>query len=123
MRSDFLKQRQQHRSPNGLTKKKGEHPGTTHIPSQANPPSKIVPPSSSFYRALASLPTWKPEPHASAAQGCSRPGQLHYNTRLATLVYLLFLPVAPVAQRHPCNLLTRWDVSSIPANGIFSQKK
>ena len=32
-------------------------------------------------------------------------------------------PVAPVAQRLPCNLLTRWDVSSIPANGIFLTKK
>ena len=30
---------------------------------------------------------------------------------------------APVAQRYPCNLLTRWDVSSIPANGIFLTKK
>ena len=28
-------------------------------------------------------------------------------------------PVAPVAQRCPCNLLTRWDVSSIPAIGSF----
>ncbi|CAM9200903.1 unnamed protein product, partial [Ascophyllum nodosum] len=25
----------------------------------------------------------------------------------------------PVAQLAPRNLLTRWDVSSIPANGIF----
>ncbi|CAM9670939.1 unnamed protein product, partial [Ascophyllum nodosum] len=25
----------------------------------------------------------------------------------------------PVAQSAPRNLLTRWDVSSIPANGIF----
>ena len=32
-------------------------------------------------------------------------------------------PVAPLAQRYPCNLLTRWDVSSIPANGIFLTKK
>ena len=31
--------------------------------------------------------------------------------------------VAPVAQRQPCNLLTRCDVSSIPANGIFLTKK
>ena len=28
-----------------------------------------------------------------------------------------------VAQRYPCNLLTRRDVSSIPANGIFLTKK
>ena len=33
------------------------------------------------------------------------------------------MPVAPVAQRYPCNLLTRWDVSSIPANGFFLTKK
>ena len=31
-------------------------------------------------------------------------------------------PVAPVAQRYPCNLLTRWDVSSILADGIFLTK-
>ena len=29
----------------------------------------------------------------------------------------------PVAQLAPRNLLTRWDVSSIPANGIFLTKK
>ena len=28
----------------------------------------------------------------------------------------------PVAQSAPRNLLTRWDVSSIPANGIFLTK-
>ena len=28
----------------------------------------------------------------------------------------------PVAQLAPRNLLTRWDVSSIPANGIFLTK-
>ena len=33
------------------------------------------------------------------------------------------MPVASVAQRYPCNLLTRWDGSSIPANGIFLTKK
>ena len=32
-------------------------------------------------------------------------------------------PVAPVAQRYLVTLLTRWDVSSIPANGIFLTKK
>ena len=37
--------------------------------------------------------------------------------------YLPCRPVAPVAQRYPCNRLTRWDVSSIPANGIFLTKK
>ena len=30
--------------------------------------------------------------------------------------------VTPVAQSAPRNLLTRWDVSSIPANGIFLTK-
>ena len=34
----------------------------------------------------------------------------------------LLVPVAPVAQRQPRNLLTRWDVSSIPVNGIFLTK-
>ena len=29
----------------------------------------------------------------------------------------------PVAQLAPRNLLTRWDVSSIPVNGIFLTKK
>ena len=32
-------------------------------------------------------------------------------------------PATPVAQRYPCKLLTRWDVSSIPANGIFLTKR
>ena len=32
-------------------------------------------------------------------------------------------PVVPVAQRYPCNLLTHWDVSLIPANDIFLKKK
>ena len=30
--------------------------------------------------------------------------------------------LTPVAQSAPRNLLTRWDVSSIPANGIFLTK-
>ena len=33
------------------------------------------------------------------------------------------MPVTPVAQRYPCNFLARWDVSSIPENGIFLTKK
>ena len=32
-------------------------------------------------------------------------------------------PVVPVAQRYPCNILTHWDVSLIPANEIFLPKK
>ena len=32
-------------------------------------------------------------------------------------------PVAPVAQRLARNLVTRWDVSSIPVNWIFLTKK
>ena len=31
--------------------------------------------------------------------------------------------IVVVGNRYPCNLLTRWDVSSIPANGIFLTKK
>ena len=67
------------RQPNSANKSR-EHPGPTNIPSQANPPSKTSPPSSSFYRALFSRRTWKPEPHANAAQGCSHPSQLPYST-------------------------------------------
>ena len=44
-------------------------------------------------------------------------------TCCVTVVCSVVKPVAPVAQRYPCNLLTRWDVSSIPANGIFLTKK
>ena len=36
-------------------------------------------------------------------------------------VYYYYLST-PVAQSAPRNLLTRWDVSSIPANGIFLTK-
>ena len=40
------------------------------------------------------------------------------------IVYYLPKPrrSTPVAQSAPRNLLTRWDVSSIPANGIFLTK-
>ena len=41
-----------------------------------------------------------------------RKDELHYKSRST-----------PVAQSAPRNLLTRWDVSSIPANGIFLTKK
>ena len=35
----------------------------------------------------------------------------------------IILLIAPVAQRYPCNLPTRWDVSSIPASRNFLTKK
>ena len=49
---------------------------------------------------------------------------------IAAEMFFFFLyfsgPIAsrstPVAQSAPRNLLTRWDVSSIPANGIFLTK-
>ena len=41
-------------------------------------------------------------------------------------ITLIIVPIksrsTPVAQSAPRNLLTRWDVSSIPANGIFLTK-
>ena len=39
-----------------------------------------------------------------------------------TVISLLQSRSTPVAQSAPRNLLTRWDVSSIPANGIFLTK-
>ena len=44
------------------------------------------------------------------------------NHRHKQLNYLLLSRSTPVAQSAPRNLLTRWDVSSIPANGIFLTK-
>ena len=41
---------------------------------------------------------------------------------LCTAVLIGSMPVVPVAE-VPRNPLTRWDVSSIPANGIFLTKK
>ena len=45
---------------------------------------------------------------------------------LHCLLFLMFFwcpnRSTPVAQLAPRNLLTRWDVSSIPANGIFLTK-
>ena len=38
------------------------------------------------------------------------------------LNYVILSRSTPVAQLAPRNLLTRWDVSSIPANGIFLTK-
>ena len=37
-------------------------------------------------------------------------------------LFFMLCRSTPVAQSAPRNLLTRWDVSSIPANGIFSLK-
>ena len=50
--------------------------------------------------------------------------QIKYNfiytaTNESTSIYSRSTPVAQLAPR---NLLTRWDVSSIPANGIFLTK-
>ena len=43
---------------------------------------------------------------------------------LHAFIFLFFIVSrsTPVAQLAPRNLLTRWDVSSIPANGIFLTK-
>ena len=49
---------------------------------------------------------------------------VQYNGRLLPDIILLTHKgrSTPVAQLAPRNLLTRWDVSSIPANGIFLTK-
>ena len=44
-------------------------------------------------------------------------------TTVLIVVIIIVYMVAPVAQRYLVTLLTRWDVSSIPANGIFLTKK
>ena len=55
-------------------------------------------------------------------------GYYHWGTRLNTMlsgfVFITYYgsQSTPVAQSAPRNLLTRWDVSSIPANGIFLTK-
>ena len=41
---------------------------------------------------------------------------------LSSIKYVPHGRSTPVAQSAPRNLLTRWDVSSIPANGIFLTK-
>ena len=46
---------------------------------------------------------------------------LHFSRRNTGLLYCTGRST-PVAQLAPRNLLTRWDVSSIPANGIFLTK-
>ena len=51
----------------------------------------------------------------------SRIGNL---TRLIhTLLYVMTIHGRPGSSEVPRNPLTRWDVSSIPANGIFLTKK
>ena len=41
-----------------------------------------------------------------------------------TLICVCFFPIHPLGSSEvPHNPLTRWDVSSIPANGIFLTKK
>ena len=52
--------------------------------------------------------------------------ELSFSQTDVVLLYLClhssFALLFPVAQSAPRNLLTRWDVSSIPANGIFLTK-
>ena len=50
----------------------------------------------------------------------SNPYKTHVCTSNGTLP--MSYSSTPVAQLAPRNLLTRWDVSSIPANGIFLTK-
>ena len=45
-----------------------------------------------------------------------------YKVTTSTWYLRLHYRSTPVAQSAPRNLLTRWDVSSIPANGIFLTK-
>ena len=48
---------------------------------------------------------------------------IQYSTVLVIMYDTTLHPRStPVAQSAPRNLLTRWDVSSIPANGIFLTK-
>ena len=53
-------------------------------------------------------------------------GQNGFNVKTTTQrvsrMYFRLSRSTPVAQSAPRNLLTRWDVSSIPANGIFLTK-
>ena len=58
------------------------------------------------------------------------PGNYYWHKKMHCIDNITYFPskllavrFAPVAQRETCNLLTRWDVSSIPANGIFLTKK
>ena len=50
-------------------------------------------------------------------------GYVQFNKYIHTHnTYIHTYRSTPVAQLAPRNLLTRWDVSSIPANGIFLTK-
>ena len=52
--------------------------------------------------------------------------QCHYHSITVLFANLILLPARagrPGSSEVPRNPLTRWDVSSIPANGIFLTKK
>ena len=78
----------------------------------------------SFYREKGSALPFPPRPWSRIL--CTHDiiivlhvlGMMFY----AFYVCIRYVWSTPVAQSAPRNLLTRWDVSSIPANGIFLTK-
>ena len=55
---------------------------------------------------------------------CAYLSHTHYRYEVGMLTVPAYnKPVAPIAQRRPRNLRTRWGVSLIPVNGIFLKKK
>ena len=61
----------------------------------------------------------------SAKASRRRHGRLHLETirQIMTSPHCLYENGRPGSSEVPRNPLTRWDVSSIPANGIFLTKK
>ena len=99
-----------------------------------------APRDAAVQHCLEYLGSWHPdfELEIYERETCGRMGK---NTMLGTVyhIYICFVHEVisllarvdysivysrstPVAQLAPRNLLTRWDVSSIPANGIFLTK-
>ena len=64
-------------------------------------------------------------PHAGLSSSVIQSKKIAKNQLLLILIILILLCAAgrPGSSEVPRNPLTRWDVSSIPANGIFLTKK
>ena len=74
------------------------------------------------YFGKPSRPCFSLTASSSFSRSCSLGCYLLNQRSLRYAFYSCHSRSTPVAQLAPRNLLTRWDVSSIPANGIFLTK-
>ena len=72
-----------------------------------------------FFCPADHVPDWQPR----VLLGMVEARSVNVKKTTTTTTFIIYIRRStPVAQSAPRNLLTRWDVSSIPANGIFLTK-